>query len=498
MNHLSRRRFVKGGLLAAAATGLGGCASRGSVNGHTSVRPLAKVRGANEEIRVGIIGVRGKGNDHIRMFRAVPGVRIVAICDADRKILATRAKEMTEFDGAEVDTYLDMRYLFDRDDIDAVSTATPNHWHALASIWACQSGKDMYVEKPVCHNIYEGRKLVEAARRYDRIVQAGTQNRSSTGLMEAAQFIRDGNLGRIVRGRAFCYKRRESIGKVDAPQPVPDHIDYDLWAGPAPLDPITRRQFHYDWHWVWATGNGDIGNQGIHEMDMARWLLGEDKLAPRVMSIGGRFGYDDDGETPNTQIAILDYDTAPLIFEVRGLPRQTDDSAMDHYRGVRIGVCIECENGYFAGSHGGGWAFDNNDNRIRQFKAQGPENHVANFIQAVRSRKQSDLNADVLEGHISSSLCHQANISHRLGAAASQGEILEAIRGDAGAIDSYERFREHLSANDIYLEQTPATLGPWLAFDVNRERFQRGYLSEQANALVTREYRKPFVVPDRV
>ena len=262
-----------------------------------------------------------------------------------------------------------------------------------------------------------------------------------------------------------------------------------------------RKNLHYDWHWVWATGNGDIGNQGIHEMDMCRWALGQTKLAPRVMSIGGRFGYDDDAETANTQIAILDYEPAPLIFEVRGLPKKKDDSAMDNYRGVRIGIVIECEHGYFAGGGGGGWAYDNDGNKIKQFKGDGGGTHHANFIEAVRSRKVSDLNADILEGHISSALCHMGNISHRIGQLSSPDEIKEAIKAEPQAAETFERFREHLFANWVDVSKTRATLGSWLQMNPRKEKFVgdgRFGITQWANQLLTRRYREPFVVPEKV
>ena len=265
---VSRRGFlsksVAGGLAAHAALG-------------RSVR--AQPVGANDAVRVAVIGVHGKGAHHVEMLRAIPGVRIVALCDADEAVLDLRATELAA-DGIAVAKHMDVRKLLESKDVDAVTIATPNHWHALMAIWACQAGKDVYVEKPVSHNVWEGRKLVEAAAKYGRIVQAGTQSRSDEALLELAADVRAGKLGRLLRARGFCYKRRESIGKVDGPQPIPASVDYDLWCGPAPLEPLRRKQLHYDWHWFWATGNGDIGNQGVHEMDVCRWMLGEEKLPP--------------------------------------------------------------------------------------------------------------------------------------------------------------------------------------------------------------------------
>lgn len=492
MNKITRRDFIK----ASIATGV------------ATLLPFNRVLGANNDVHVAVVGLRQRGSNLIKLFSVIPGVRVVAICDADSDILNRAVKKFTEYN-VKVDAYTDLRRVMDNKDIDAVVTATPNHWHALVTIWACQAGKDVYVEKPVCHNIWEGRKMVEAARKYKRIVQAGTQSRSDEGLREAFEYIQAENLGKILVARGFCYNPRMSIGRVHGPQPIPQSIDYNLWTGPAPLTPLMRRQLHYDWHWVWSTGNGDIGNQGIHEVDMCRWVLGQTKLAPNVASIGGRFGYFDNGQTPNTQIAIYDYKPAPLIFEVRGLPqnrqarlegktREVWEGRMDFYRGVRIGVVIQCEDGYFAGGSGGGWIYDNEGKKIKQFVGDGGIGHQANFIKAVRSRKVTDLNADILEGYISSSLCHMANISYRLGTASGPEKIKEAIREDKASIESFESFQDHLFANEVNLEETSVILGPWLKMDTKTEKFVGDFPTFWANQLLKRSYREPFVVPVKV
>jgi predicted dehydrogenase len=398
-----------------------------------------------------------------------------------------------------VQGYTDIRQMLDNANIDAVSIATPNHWHSLAAIWAIQAGKDVYVEKPVSHEVWEGRQLVTAARRHNRIVQTGTQSRSSLAIAQAMQWVKEGNLGKIRCAHALCYKRRRSIGKVDGPQPVPASIDYDLWCGPAPKGALLRKRLHYDWHWVWPTGNGDLGNQGIHQMDLARWILGERALSPRVLSLGGRLGYQDDGTTPNTQIVFHDYPAAPLFFEVRGLPADTSDQKMDTYHGGSIAVVVECE---------GGWMVIPDDaNSVRMEDKDGKEckrfpeasdhssDHFANFIAAVRSRHSADLKADVLEGHISSALCHTGNISYRLGHPQSPEEIRDAVKADPGLSEALGRMEQHLGANQVDLHKTPATLGMVLNMDPGKERFTG---NPAANALLTREYRRPFVVPAKV
>jgi hypothetical protein len=326
-------------------------------------------------------------------------------------------------------------------------------------------------------------------------VQTGTQARSSTGLAEAFAWLREGHLGKILRARGFCYKRRPSIGKVDGPQPIPPSVDYDLWCGPAPKEPLMRKRLHYDWHWVWPTGNGDLGNQGVHQVDMCRWALGQNELSPAVWSIGGRLGYEDDGTTPNTQIVFHDYRPAPLIFEVRGLPadpNKGDD--MDTYRGVRVGAVIDCEAGYLViKTYTRAEAYENNGELIRKF--EGEHDHFENFIKAVRSRKPSDLTADILEGHLSAGLCHTGNISYRLGQQMPPDAIRDALRNNADLAEAFGRMEEHLKANAVDLVKTPATLGVLLRFNPRTEKFVN---NPAANQLLSRQYRPPFVVPEKV
>ncbi len=433
----------------------------------------------------------------------------MAVCDADRKHVAARVKFFAD-KGIKVDGYTDVRELLDRNDIDAITSATPNHWHALVTVWACQAGKDVYIEKPACHEIWEGRKMVEAARKYNRIVQIGTQKRSSEAHPAAFEWIREGHIGKIKWVRGFCYKPRgpATVGGsysgvvegTNGPIPAPAGVDYNLWCGPADMMPLHRKQLHYVWHWMWNTGNGDIGNQGPHEMDIARWALGDPGLPRHAFCIGGRFGMveiNDIGETANTQIAYFDYKPAPLIFEVRGLPRKKGDRAMDHYRGTRVGNCVQCEGGYFPCDDGGGWVFDNDGKKIKQFSGRGGAGHHENWIKAVRSRKVSDLNSDIEVGHLSASLCHMANISYRIGKKATPDEIKAAIGDNAEMMDSFDRMLEHLAANEVDLEKKPITIGPMLTMDPRTERFVGKY-SDLANMFIKRNYREPFVVPDRV
>jgi predicted dehydrogenase len=480
MKTTNRRIFLKQSALATAAWSV-------------SSRSWSQIASASDEIRVAVVGFGGRGGDHISAFRKMPGARITGLCDVDDAILEREAQRLKK-DGVEVQVHKDIRKLLESKNVDVVSIATPNHWHALGAIWAVQAGKDVYLEKPVSHNVWEGRKIVEAARQYKKIVQTGTQSRSSGGIRQCFAWLNEGNLGKITLARGLCYKRRGSIGKVDGPQPIPPGIDYDLWCGPAPMKPLMRKRLHYDWHWVWDTGCGDLGNQGIHQMDLARWALGVQELSPRVFSVGGRLGYVDDGETPNTQIVFHDYEPAPLLFEVRGLPQKKEDKQMSNYRGASVGVVIDCEAGYvLVPNYSSATAYDKAGKEIKKWS--GADDHFANFLKAVRSRKHTDLTADILEGHLSSALCHTGNISYRLGQESAPEEIRERIKAEKDIVEAFGRMEEHLAANEVDLKQTRATLGVFLSMNPKTERFTN---NDPANRLLTRDYRKPYVVPEKV
>src|SRR6185295_2970965 len=290
---VTRRDFLK----TAAAT-----ASANALSGITFITRPERVFGANDRVRVAVCGLNGRGKDHLQAFARVPNVEIAALCDVDESILNKRRGEVRGNPRA----FTDVRRLLEDQSIDAISIATPNHWHALMAIWACQAGKDVYVEKPCSHNLWEGRQLVRAAGKYGRIVQHGTQSRSSRALTEAIAHLHGGTFGEIYLARGLCFKRRDTIGRAPA-EPVPTGVDYDIWTGPAPLKPFTRNRFHYNWHWIWDTGNGDLGNQGIHKVDDARWGLGV-AFPTRVSAAGGHFMFDDDQETPNTLNCVFEFD----------------------------------------------------------------------------------------------------------------------------------------------------------------------------------------------
>jgi predicted dehydrogenase len=484
MSRLTRRGFVKG---LAASAALGSVMHAGA---------SSRVLGANDDIRIAIVGLRKKGKEHIALFGKEPGVRIVALCDVDTEFLdfeAKKAKDRNE----EAATYVDFRKLLEARDIDAVVLAVPDHWHALMTVWACQAGKDVYIEKPLTHNIWEGRRMVEAARKYNRIVQTGSQDRSDVGLRAAVAYVKEGHLGPIKLVHAISYGLRESIGKVNGPQPIPATLDYDLFQGPASLVPLRRQNLHYDWHWFWDTGTGEVGNLGAHNVDESRWMIGQKKVADSAITIGGRLALGDDGETANTQITFFDYKPVPIMYEVRGLRRQKGLLARAHYRGTSFGMAVDCEGGSFVGGRGGGWAYDKAGKKIKQFPGDGGPGHQSNFIKAMRSRKVSDLRADVLEGHISATLCHMANISYRIGRKESVETITKAVAYNDVLADAFQRCVEHLKANEVDLRKEPLTLGPLLEFDREKERFT-GQASDWANMLVRRDYRAPFVVPEHV
>ncbi|MBI5768305.1 MAG: Gfo/Idh/MocA family oxidoreductase [Verrucomicrobia bacterium] len=494
MNHLTRRTFLKSSAFAGAAVAF-------------SARSWAQVAGANGDVRVAVIGLNGRGKNHLGSLAKVKGVRVVALCDPDSAVLERTKKNV----GGDVKGYTDIRELLAAKDIDAVTIATPNHWHSLAAIWACQNGKDVYVEKPVSHNVWEGRQLVAAAAKHNRIVQAGTQIRSGEGLREAVAWVRAGNLGKITAARGFCYKFRGSIGKVDAPPAPPASVNLDLWCGPAPKVVPHRRKFHYDWHWDYVTGNGDVGNQGIHQMDVARWFLGASGLPRHTVSVGGRLGYVDDGNTPNTQVVLHDYATAPLIFEVRGLPAGKPAAtptvvanagdgeegggraAMDKYKGVSVGNVIDCEGGYVVtASYFSATAYDKAGKVVKEFK--GSDRHMQNFIDCVRSRKAAELYGPIEEGHVSSALCHLGNISHVLGRGLDPDELKQAVKGNAPLGEAYGRMVEHLTGNRVDLAKTRLAFGAALTLEAGKERFVSEF-ADAANRLLSRSYRAPFVVP---
>ena len=425
---VTRRDFLK---TAARTT-----ASASALSGITFLTRPERVFGANDRVRVAVCGLKSRGKDHVNAFSRVPNVEVAALCDVDDTVLTKRRAEI----GGSPRTFTDIRRLLEDQSLDAISIATPNHWHALMAIWACQAGKDVYVEKPCSHNVWEGRQLVRAANKYGRIVQHGTQSRSARALIEAINHLHGGTFGEIYLARGLCFKRRDTIGRAPS-EPVPTGVDYDLWTGPAPLKPFTHNRFHYNWHWIWDTGNGDLGNQGIHQVDDARWGLGV-ALPNRVSAAGGHFMFDDDQETPNTLTCVFEFDQPNgrrkmMEFEVRHWI--TNDEA-----GIRggvfnrrntIGTIFYGSNGYLAAGNEDAFSYESWVGRDQKPGPRGHsgDDHFANFITCVRSRKREELRAPIEEGHISCALVHLANTSYRLGRALRVDPDTEQVVGDEEA-----------------------------------------------------------------
>lgn len=503
----SRRQFLRGTLGAASLAAL-----------PTWAAPL----GANGDVRVAVIGFNSRGAGHIKSLLGIKGVRLVALCDVDQNVLDRKVAELGSKD-IKVKAYTDFRKCCEDPEIDAITIATPNHSHTLIAMTGIANGKHVYVEKPVCHNVWEGRKLVEAAAVAEGkglVVQHGMQRRSDLGWAAAMEFVKAGNIGKVTLSRGINFKARQSIGKVDSPvspgangriaheftrggKPQSVNVDYTLWSAPRPVMPVQREQFHYDWHWQWPYGNGDIGNQGPHQLDVARWALGNPKLLPkRVMSLGGRWGYDDDGQTANNQMAFYDYaEGAPLLFDNRGLPMKDMNWAKGYepvYRingktsAPRIGNVIHCENGFVAESK----AYDNDGKAIEKFEnfQDGPD-HMKNFIESVRVGKIIKDELHVSHGYHAAALAHIANISYQLGKATPAAEIRERLATDKAGIETFENFVANLEANQIDVAAEQCAVGPWLDFDPVSEKFT-GEFAEEANKIAKEEYAAGFELPE--
>lgn len=396
--------------------------------------------GANDRVRLGIIGLHGRGEDHIQGFARLKNLEIATLCDVDESVLRQRLAEMQRMNLPAPKSFGDVRRLLEDKSLDAVSIATPNHWHSLMGIWACQAGKDVYIEKPCSHTLWEGQQLVRAAQKYDRIVQHGTQARSKAAVREGVGKVHEGLIGETYMARGLCFKWRNTIGRAH-PEPVPAGVNYDLWTGPAPMKPFTRNRFHYNWHWIWDTGNGDLGNQGVHQVDVARWALGVG-LPNRISATGGHFMFNDDQETPNTLNCSFEFDLPDgkrkmLVFEVRhwitnheaGLGERPAErpAASTKLTRPRLGPAAGRENTVGAviyGSKGYVAIGEEDEARYQSWLGEDQEpgpsahaggDHYANFIECVRSRKKQDLTAPIEEGHISAALVHLANTAYRLG-----------------------------------------------------------------------------------
>lgn len=491
MGQLTRREFLERSMI---ATVLGWEAQQRVLlaeQGRQASQPKSPGSSSpNERLGVGVIGVRNRGADHARIFAARKDCQVLYLCDCDRAIGPALAEQIHP----RPQLVEDMRRIFDDPRVDIVSIATPDHWHALAAIWAMQAGKDVYVEKPVSHNIWEGRQMVRAMEKYRRICQAGTQHRSAGSAQAAAQYLREGKLGKIDWVACFMYRPRSPIGP-PGDYPIPETVNYDLWCGPAPVQrPLRRKNFHYDWHWFWDYGNGELGNNCIHAVDLARKITGLQGLGQGVLTIGARH-FLDAGETPNTELVIHDFGELTLVQEVRNLKSQPPP-----FGAV---VLIRGSEGYLVATWSTAAVFDPNGKQIEKLQGRG-ENHFANFLRAVRSRNPADLSAPIIEGHISTSLTHLGKISYRLAEPASKEQIrktLEKLPHAEDVLARWESLCQHLESHvpnetKIGMKIWPLRLGPFLKVDSERETFVGG--PAEAIALLRRQYRPPYIVPEEV
>jgi predicted dehydrogenase len=482
---MTRRSFLKGAAAASAfpLVTIAGTKSSG------------RVLGANDTIRVAVAGIHGRGNDHIKELLGLRSekVQIVTLVDPDSRLFESHQKSIREKTGQQPTCVQDVRKALEDKDLDAITIATPNHWHSLMTVWACQAGKDVYVEKPISHEVAEGRRCVEAARRHGRMVQHGTQQRSMAGRAAEIAAVQSGKYGKLLVSKGYCCKPRWSIGTKPAGQP-PAGLDFDLWLGPAAEQPYHTNLVHYNWHWFWDFGNGDIGNQGVHEMDVARWAIKGATLPSKVWSLGGRLAYEDQGQTPSTELAVMEFGDVLLVFEVCGLVKDRD-----HPTGRPNTV----KNEFYTteGRIAGGRFYAKNGDKgepLDRFDVKvTPGGPFGSWLRAVRSRKVEDLNADVEVAHYSAALCHLPNISYRLGEKVPFDKKTGRLGDNRVVVESFNSLGDTLKAVGVKLAETEYTLGKVLTLDASEERFT-GEDAAAANALLTRSYRKGFVMPEKV
>ena len=442
----SRRNFMKS--VAAGTVGAG-------LSLGFNAASYAKVKDANDRVRVAVVGLRGMGWGHVKGYAGLENVEVAALCDVDESISAKRVKEMDEMGLPRPEVHYDLRRVLDDPNIDAISVATPNHWHALAGFWAAQAGKHATLEKPGTHNYFEGQQLIKAAKRYDRLIQHHAERRTFKGYKAAMKFLHEGGLGEVYMAKGMCYKWRNTIKRM-GPEPVPDGVHYDLWLGPAPKREFTRNRFHYNWHWHWDYGNGDIGNQGAHQVDIARWGLGV-TLPTKISSMGGHFMFDDDQETPNTQMALFEFPSDEgggdrkkiMQFEVRHWVTN-HEGGLGKGAGNNIGNLFYGSEGYMVIDGGGNWRTYMGKGREPGPSGSGGGDMFRNFVEAIRANDRSIMEGDIVDGHHSCALIHMANTSYRLGRTLNFDPVTERYLGD-----------------------------------------------EEANTMLTRNYRAPYVIPEK-
>ena len=497
MPRITRRQF---GLATAAAV------TASSLRCARAVSP-------NEKLAVAVIGCGGRGGSHVGAFLDLENTEIHYLVDVDEQAGQKRADAVGKKQQHRPKVVADMRVVLDDPSVHAISTATPNHWHALCGVWAMQAGKDAYIEKPICHNIAEGRALVSAAAKYKRMCQVGTQCRSHAAINDAMAFLQGGGIGEVNFARGLCYKRRKSIDAL-GDYPIPASVDFNLWSGPAvyTAPKVTRKKFHYDWHWQRHYGNGDLGNQGPHQTDIARWGLGLARHPNSIISYGGRLGYQaersdpdyvDAGDTANTEVTIYDYGDKCIVFETRGLDvtdsadteiNRLFESGTEKKGGNKIGVIFYGSDGYLVQrNYTHCVAFDKDFNVIKEFSGGG--DHFGNFVDACASRDPADLNASALEGHFSAGMSHLGNISYYLGetnkvSLSEAEEVLRGIKSLDNNAETLKRTAQHLRDNGVDLDKYQISVGPLADLrSGQRSIHQFGFSERAAQPRVSRRIR---------
>jgi predicted dehydrogenase len=490
MSRITRRRFIQ------VAAGLGTTAASGI---HASfviagTKSSSQVLGANDRIRVAVAGIHDRGGSHISEYANMKGVEIAYLVDPDSTLFNSRVKSIERLTDKRPTCVQDLRRALDDKNLDAVSIAAPNHWHTLLTVWSCQAGKNVYVEKPCSHTVFEGRKCIEAAARYGVVVQHGTQQRSETHRAGEIAALQAGKWGKLLVSKAYVCKPRPSIGfKPD--EPAPKTLDFDHWLGPAKLRPFNRNLVHYNWHWFWDFGNGEIGNQGVHQADVAHWSLGPAATLPtRVWSLGGRLGYKDQGQTPNMQLAVYEYGDVTVVIEVRGLVKESNNAP------VAFGFSTKVSNEFYTteGMVRDGKFFPKEGGKEHAVTAEPvhvtPGGAFKSFISCVRNHAPNLVNAPIRNAHYAAALCHLANISYCLGKEVPFNQEPEGMSNPQIA-ESFETIKRNLKAAGVNLDQATYHMGRALSIDPVAERFIG---DPEADKLLTREYRAGYEVPEKV
>lgn len=487
MSRQTRRSFLK--KTAAASLGASFVISGTNASG--------QVIGANDRIRVGVAGIHGRGGSHIK-GNLCKGVEVAYLIDPDTRLFAGRTAMVEKKMGNTPTCVTDVRKALDDKNLDAISIATPNHWHTLMAIWGCQAGKHVYVEKPCSHNVWEGRKLIEAAEKYGVVVQHGTQQRSNQGRANEMAALHSGQYGEVLVAKGYCCKPRWSIGFKENKQP-PTELDYNLWLGPAEAKPYNDNLVHYNWHWFWNTGNGDMGNQGVHQTDVALWGLGKDNTLPNsVWSLGGRWvnepDWKDQAETPNMLMSVFDFGGPLVVFETRGLVNKKPKGATKKFPHKVDNEFYTTEGVMISGTF-----YPKGGKKPGKVEFDGPKvtpgGPFKSFISAIRNGKA--INAPIDKGHYASAICHLGNVSYRLGKEVPFSKKPQTLGDNKQVVETLEKIKENLGGVGVKLEETNYCLGPLLQIDTKTEKFV-GENADAANALLTRKYRKGFEVPEKV